>query len=83
MEKTTQEQLDEIAREYGWRVVEVHGLDTKNTFRYKQEDREITVAFTNTGTIKDANCLRPALNEVIGAKTKDKFSIVDKWLRRP
>ena len=84
-EKTTQDQLTETAHEYGWRVVEVYGGGKvpKNTFRYKRSERLITVTYTKAGTVKEAELNRPGLAaEVVPRLAKDKYDIVDKWIRK-
>jgi len=81
-EKTTQEQLADIAREYGWRVVEVSGR-APHTFRYKRADTVITVVYTKIGTIKEISHERPGLTLRSDRNEKGKYALVDKWLRHP
>lgn len=81
-EKTAREQLAEIAHEYGWRVVDVYGLDS-DTVRYKCLERVVTVVFTEDGAIKEAGHQRPGLTLRTDRDEKGKRALVDKWLRQP
>ena len=79
-EKTTQVQLDEIAAEYGWRIVPVSPVDT----RYKRVGWVVSVHYTKDGNVLTAVRERQGttLIDNLTRNSKDKFAVVDKWLRK-